>query len=100
MLASPFLGNLRVLRLAGNRVGGHGAAVLAGCAGLARLQVLDLASNRLGDAGAWALAESPYLDALRRLVVSGNGVNLEGLSSLRDRFGVRLEIAGARPAAV
>jgi uncharacterized protein (TIGR02996 family) len=84
---------LRVLRLASNRIGAHGAALLGRCPAWINLRLLDLSSNRLGEAGARALAESPYLDGLGKLVVSGNGVNLNGLAALRDRFGDRLEIA-------
>ena len=62
-----------------------GLQALVGCLGaLSRLSSLDLADNALGDAGAAALAPAlPLLaGSLRRLCLSGNGFNAEGVAEL------------------
>ena len=62
-----------------------GLHALAGSlAALSRLSSLDLANNALGDAGAAALAPAlPLLaGSLRRLCLSGNGFNAEGVAEL------------------
>jgi uncharacterized protein (TIGR02996 family) len=73
LLASPHLGNLRVLDLGNNNIGKSGVQVLVAAAPrLGRLRLLALDDNNLGDAGAFTLIESPLLGQLRALNLEGN----------------------------
>jgi uncharacterized protein (TIGR02996 family) len=63
---------LTVLQMGGNRLGGAGAAALAGAPGLAGLTALDLGNADVGPAGLAALAASDNLRNLRKLDLDHN----------------------------
>jgi uncharacterized protein (TIGR02996 family) len=88
-LAQAPLGELRSLKLFGNRVGDRGAEALARSAALGGLLELDLSDSRVGDAGALALAESPHLGGLLFLNLLGDPLGPRAAGALRDRFSAR-----------
>ena len=89
-LAQASCGSLRVLNLDGNRIGGRGAAALAGAENLTGLLVLDLAEAGLDDDGAEALAGSDHLSGLLYLNLYGNEFTPAAAGRLRKRFGERV----------
>jgi len=88
-LADAPLGELRSLKLFGNRVGDRGAEALARSAALGDLLELDLSDSRVGDAGAIALAESPHLSERLYLNLHGEPLGPRAAGALRKRFGER-----------
>jgi uncharacterized protein (TIGR02996 family) len=88
-LAEAPLGELRALKLSGNRVGDRGAEAVARSAALGGLLELDLSDSRVGDAGARLLAESPHLGGLLFLNLLGDPIGPRAAGALRARFGER-----------
>ncbi|AWM36601.1 Leucine Rich repeats (2 copies) [Gemmata obscuriglobus] len=82
--------NLRILGLDGNRLGGRGAAALAGGENLSGLLVLDLAEVGIDDDGADALTQSARLGGLLYLNLYGNTLTATATARLRKRFGDRV----------
>ncbi len=101
LAASPYLRQMKDLRLYGCWIRDEGARALARSPLLATLEELDLTYNNLTDEGAQALSDSPYLERLnpRGLSIeSGNHLTANGLQALQGRFCDRLS-AGASIAA-
>lgn len=92
LTASPHLGRLRGLALAGLHLGDEEAVVLARTATLASLDLLDLRENRIGTDGAESLAASPHLDGIKALLLYQNPVGDRGIKALRHRFGDRVKL--------
>ncbi|MDY3551826.1 TIGR02996 domain-containing protein [Gemmata sp. JC717] len=82
--------SLRILGLDGNRIGGGGAAALAGGENLSGLLVLDLAEAGIDDDGADALAQTARLGGLLYLNLYGNALTATATARLRKRFGDRV----------
>ncbi|MDY3560197.1 TIGR02996 domain-containing protein [Gemmata sp. JC673] len=82
--------SLRILGLDGNRIGGGGAAALAGGENLSGLLVLDLAEAGIDDDGADALAQTARLGGLLYLNLYGNTLTATAAARLRKRFGDRV----------
>jgi uncharacterized protein (TIGR02996 family) len=91
LCASPHLGGLASLCLAGN-VFAHGGAVALARASLGRLQTLDLRYNRIGVEGAAALAASPNVRGLASLLVFRADIGDEGARALADSTELPLPI--------
>ncbi len=81
LVASPSLGALESLSLAGNELGPHGARALAD-ARWPHLCALDLRHTRLGERGLEALLAAPFLPQLRRLLLSGDELGPSGARAL------------------
>ena len=93
LAASPYLRQLKGLKLYGCEIGDEGAKALARSPVLATLEDLDLTYNDLTDEGAQALAASPYLERLNQgglKIERGNRLTANGMQALRARFGDRL----------
>ncbi|HEX4612951.1 MAG TPA: TIGR02996 domain-containing protein [Urbifossiella sp.] len=76
---------LRLLDMAGQRLGPDGVKEIVRKRDAAGLRWLGLARNVLGSAGAHLLAEAPHLH-LYHLDVSDNGLTPDDLAALRVRF--------------
>lgn len=90
LAASPYLRQLKRLRLYACDIGDEGAKALARSPVLATLEELDLTRNELTDEAAQALAASPYLERLEKGgldMASGNRLTADGMQALRARFG-------------
>jgi Ran GTPase-activating protein (RanGAP) involved in mRNA processing and transport len=90
LAASPYLRQLKGLKLYGCQIGDEGAKALARSPVLATLEDLDLTYNDLTDEGAQALAASPYLERLNQgglAMERGNRLTANGMQALRARFG-------------
>lgn len=74
LFASPQLGRIQSLRLAGNALGDAEAAALAGSPHLGNLAWLDLSRNQIGAAGLEALAASDRLPRLGYLGFAANAI--------------------------
>jgi uncharacterized protein (TIGR02996 family) len=81
---APFAANLRVLHLAGDRLGPRAMKQLADSPALAGLRVLNLGDNPLKDRGATDLARSPYLTGLLFLDCQRAGLTDAGAIALLD----------------
>ena len=93
LAASPYLRQLKGLKLHGCDIEDEGAKALARSPVLVTLEDLDLTYNDLTDEGAQALAASPYLERLNQGgldVERGNRLTATGTQALRTRFGDRL----------
>jgi uncharacterized protein (TIGR02996 family) len=97
LLASPYLKNLRLLRLSFNDdLGDEGAELVANSPHLAGLLSLKMSFCSVGDAGMKALATSPFVTNLRVLKLWDCRVADEGASALarspnfRRLIGLRL----------
>lgn len=86
LAGSEAVANLKVLRLAGNRIGPDGAAALAMSPHL-KLEELDLAHNGIGAHGAAALALSKNAAHLRILLLAHNELGRQGLRTLLGSSG-------------
>jgi uncharacterized protein (TIGR02996 family) len=84
LAASPHLGRLERLILAGNEITPAGAAALAGSRRLKRLRGLDLSYNDLGAEGARVLAGSALLKRLRVLELEANELGAPGAAALAE----------------
>jgi hypothetical protein len=84
---------LRVVCLANNNIGDHGAAALAAAIPFCpELEVLDLRSNSIGPEGAKRLAEAlRFGGKLKRLQLGGNQVGDEGAEALAAAWPSSLE---------
>jgi uncharacterized protein (TIGR02996 family) len=76
---SPYLGNLRTLRIVSaysdwhhRHIGGAGARSLAESPTLSRLEELDLTYNAVDETGIWPLSRSQNVLHMRKLKLSGN----------------------------
>jgi uncharacterized protein (TIGR02996 family) len=86
LLASPYLRDLQLLDLHGNRFADAGAAEFA-AKEWPSLAELWLGSNRIGNDGARALAASSRLPVLRSLDLRGNAIgDIGARSALKGRF--------------
>ena len=93
LAASPYLHQLKGLKLYACEIGDEGAKALARSPVLTTLEDLDLTYNDLTDEGAQALAASPYLERLNQgglEIERGNRLTANGMQALRARFGDRL----------
>jgi hypothetical protein len=59
---------------------------------LGNLKVLSLANNRFGPRAAQALADAPHLANLTSLELQGNKVGVRAAKALRQRFGERVRL--------
>jgi Ran GTPase-activating protein (RanGAP) involved in mRNA processing and transport len=84
LFEASFAPGLRVLRLAGDRLGPVAMKRLAASTALAGLRVLDLGDNPLKDKGASALACSPHLGSLLSLDMRRAGVTDSGARAVLD----------------
>jgi uncharacterized protein (TIGR02996 family) len=87
LFASPHLGGLVKLRIAGNRMDANGARALAASTAFPSLRELDASSNRIGDEGASGLVEAAWLAQLARLDLRRNRIGAAAADALRQRFG-------------
>jgi uncharacterized protein (TIGR02996 family) len=96
LAASPMLGKLRRLSLAGCRVGVAGIRALASTPALAGLEHLDLSSNYARTLGTESLAASPFLGNLSTLELDGCADD-KGVQALAESpFLKRLTCLGLR----
>lgn len=84
---------VRMLHLARAFLGDRQVETLAGCPYLRDLRVLDLHGNRIRDEGAVALAGSSHLTNLHLLDVRDNAFTSGGEKALRDVFGDRVKMS-------
>jgi uncharacterized protein (TIGR02996 family) len=72
LVSSPHLGELRVLTLDGNNIGGEGARQLARWPGLTGLYELNLRYNWIAATCVQELLDSPYLSPTTQVNLAGN----------------------------
>jgi len=87
VFACPHVGNLRYLRVSGNRINAAGARAIAASKRLRSLRELDLSENELGEEGAMALLEAGWLGRLTRLNLRENAIGARAAAALRARLG-------------
>jgi uncharacterized protein (TIGR02996 family) len=87
LIASPFVGNLVKLNIAGNRIDSAQAEALAVSTAFGQLRELNLSNNEIGDDGAKAFMASPWMGQLQRLKLRGNGLGAPMTKTLRKHFG-------------
>jgi uncharacterized protein (TIGR02996 family) len=82
LLAGPYVGRLRAVRLSGGWVGNRVARVFAKCPQPGAVRELDLSDCRLSDTGALDLARSTALDRITVLRLRGNRLTGYGIDAL------------------
>lgn len=89
LVNGPRAERLEHLCLAGQRLGGHIAALIASAARLNGLRALDLSDNQITDAGADALAGAGHLAGLERFILRGHRTTIgkAARERLKKRFG-------------
>lgn len=87
LVASPLLGNVSELDLAGTELGNGGLNVFLRSPYLTAIESFDLSFNGLDDRGAIRLAESTTLPSLRSLVLTDNRIGSIGLRHLAESAG-------------
>lgn len=99
LTGSPWLIRVSHLNLSSNRLDAAGVAALVTWPQADRLSYLDLSGNPIGDDGAALLAEADGLDNLTLLGVADCQLSDEGQDRLRERYGNRVWLDKAGPAA-
>ena len=78
LFASPLVGNLTHLTLAGDRIDPETTAALVSSPHLSKLHTLDLSGNALGLGGVRVLAAARNFGELKELNLSENGISASG----------------------
>ncbi len=88
LVSSPHLSHLRTLDLSGNALGLGGVRVLAAARGFGELRELNLSENGISAAGGQVLARAAWLTGLRVLNLSRNHLtDTSGRSLLKAEWG-------------
>ncbi len=91
LVSSPHLSKLHTLDLSGNAVGLGGVRVLAVARGFGELRELNLSENGISAAGGQVLARAPWLKGLRVLNLSRNNMtDTSGRALLKAEWGDEL----------
>lgn len=92
LVSSPHLNKLRTLDLSGNALGLGGVRVLAAARGFGELRELNLSENSISAAGGQVLARATWLKGLRVLNLSRNHLtDTSGRSLLKAEWGEELQ---------